>query len=91
MHYDPGAGLGSTSFFQRALLRRSVLELTAERSRCDDCGRTPLTGERLYRYERGQLACELCSPLRAADPLGSQQVRHSEHGQAVRPGNRAAA
>jgi hypothetical protein len=76
---------------ERQLLRRGVGELEADRHRCVDCGRTPLVGERVHRYARGETVCELCSPLRVADPETSQLVRHSEHGHTVRVRARLAA
>lgn len=76
---------------ERQLLRRSVGELAAGRRACADCGRTPLTGERTYRYARGEVVCELCRPQRAAEPTTSQVVHHGEHGQTVRRRPRLAA
>ena len=69
---------------ERALLRKSVGALTTEAARCADCGRAPLIGETLYRYAPETTICELCRPLRRGEPVGSQLVRHSEHGNAVR-------
>lgn len=72
--------------FQRVLLRRGVGALTETRTECVDCGRTPLTGERVHLYEgrRGGLVCELCRTLRREQPAASELVRHCEHGHAVR-------
>ena len=69
---------------ERALLRRSVDALTTDLARCADCGRTPLIGETLYRYGAGVTVCELCRPLRRGEPTGSDRVRNSEYGHAVR-------
>lgn len=69
---------------ERALLRKSVAGLSDGRSDCADCGRTPLVGETLYRYETGATVCELCRPLRRGEPVASERVRHSEYGNAVR-------
>jgi hypothetical protein len=69
--------------FERLLLRAAVDELAADRARCRDCGRTPLVGEEVHRYERG-VVCELCRTLRTDAPESSERVRHSEFGQAVR-------
>jgi len=33
---------------ERILLRRGVGALEADRSRCSDCGRTPLVGEEIH-------------------------------------------
>jgi hypothetical protein len=68
---------------ERALLRRSVDALTIESPRCADCGRTPLIGETVYRYASASV-CELCRPLRRAEPEGHERVRNSECGQTVR-------
>jgi hypothetical protein len=71
---------------ERFLLRRGVGALEADRSRCVDCGRTPLTGEQVHLYDgrRRGLVCELCRPLRREQPAASEIVRHCEHGHAVR-------
>lgn len=72
--------------FQRVLLRRGVGALSDSREQCIDCGRTPLTGERVHLYEgrRGGLVCELCRMLRREAPAATELVRHCEHGHAVR-------
>jgi len=74
------------------LLRRGVGALEADRSRCADCGRTPLTGEEVHLYggRRACVVCELCRPRRREAPLTSEIVRHAEHGQTVRLTARAA-
>jgi hypothetical protein len=72
---------------ERSLLLRSVDALQADRSRCADCGRTPLTGEQVHLYESSRssaVVCELCRQLRREAPLASEIVRHCEHGQTVR-------
>jgi hypothetical protein len=69
--------------FERALLRKSVGALAIDRVRCADCGRTPLIGERLYRYAAAATVCELCRPLRREEPASSERVR-SEFGHTVR-------
>jgi len=69
---------------EKRLLRKGVGALTAGRSACADCGRTPLTGEHVHVYAHGELVCELCRPLRRHDPERSELVRHSEHGHAVK-------
>lgn len=71
---------------ERLLLRRGVGTLEADRNRCSDCGRTPLTGEQVHLYDgrkRG-LVCELCRTLRRDAPVATELVRHCEHGLAVR-------
>lgn len=72
---------------ERELLRKGVGALEAGRHRCDQCGRTPLVGERLHVYERaaGELVvCELCRLLRRDQPHATHQMRHCEHGLTVR-------
>lgn len=69
---------------ERHLLRRSVGALTADRHACADCGRTPLVGERVHLYHRGELVCELCRQLRRGEPVSFETVRHSEFARAVR-------
>jgi hypothetical protein len=69
---------------ERALLRKSVGALASETHRCADCGRTPLIGETAYRYARGETVCELCRPLRRAEPLRAEPVRNTEARLAVR-------
>jgi hypothetical protein len=77
---------------ERFLLRRGVGELEADRDRCADCGRTPLTGEHVHLYDGrgGGLVCELCRTLRREPPVASEIVRHCEHGHTVRLTARAA-
>lgn len=81
---EPGARVSLAFDFERRLLRQSVEQLTAERTRCADCGRTPLIGEDLHLYEGGEIVCELCRQLRREPPVDSSPVRHSELGQMVR-------
>ena len=77
---------------ERLLLRRGVGALEADRDRCIDCGRTPLTGEHVHLYDgrHGGVVCELCRTLRREPPVASEIVRHCEHGHAVRLTARAA-
>jgi hypothetical protein len=77
---------------ERLLLRRGVGALEADRERCADCGRTPLTGEHVHLYDGrgGGLVCELCRTLRRQPPIASEIVRHCEHGHTVRLTARAA-
>jgi ribosomal protein L37AE/L43A len=76
---------------ERELLRKSVGALAADRHPCADCGRTPLTGERVHRYPRGIVVCELCRQLRKTEPDRTELVRHSEHGHTVLRVTRVAA
>jgi hypothetical protein len=65
-------------------LRRGVGAHDDDGRRCADCRRTPLVGERIYLYEGGRLACELCQPLHKRKPVGSELVRGPAYGQVVR-------
>ncbi len=65
------------------LLRKGVGALTRGRDACVDCGRTPLTGERLHHYGASTV-CELCRLLRRAEPDSTERVRHCEHGHTVK-------
>jgi hypothetical protein len=62
----------------------------ASSPRCADCGRTPLVGERVHRYDGGRLRCELCRTLCREDPIDAELVRVVEHGHAVRITRQAA-
>ena len=62
---------------------RAWTRATRRARRCAECGRTPLIGERVHRYERDAV-CELCRPRRRAEPLRTQLVLHLEHGLASR-------
>lgn len=87
---SPGPS-GDAARFERTLLRRGVGALTADRSRCVDCGRTPLVGEQVHLYNRhGEVVCELCRSLRREPPAATEIVRHTERGQTVRLTARAA-
>ena len=66
------------------LFRKGVGELAADRDTCADCGRTPLTGERLHHYDKGVAVCDLCRPRRRAEPARTDVVRHCEHGHTVK-------
>jgi hypothetical protein len=68
------------------LLRRGLGVLEADRHRCADCGRTPLTGEHVHLYggRQQRVVCELCRSRHAEPPITSELVRHCEHGHAVR-------
>ena len=80
---------------ERSLFMRGLGGLTADRTPCSDCGRTPLTGEQVHLYEgrsagASEVVCELCRQLRREPALASELVRHCEHGQTVRLTARAA-
>jgi hypothetical protein len=68
-----------------ALLRRGLDERLAGGSeQCGSCHRTPLIGERIYRYPTGELACELCRRRSRATPDGSHVVHGPEFGHTMR-------
>ena len=69
---------------ERELLRKATVALRESSTRCRDCGRTPLTGDRVHIYTRGHRVCELCRPRRSGAPERSEAVHHSERGQTVR-------
>jgi hypothetical protein len=69
---------------ERRLLTKGVKALAHGRDACADCGRTPLVGEHVHRYDDGSAVCELCRPLRRRAPERTELVRHSEHGQTVK-------
>jgi hypothetical protein len=77
---------------ERFGLHRGVGALEADRLRCSDCGRTPLTGERVHFYDgrTHEIVCELCGRQRREAPVGTELVRHCEHGHTVRLTVRAA-
>lgn len=83
---------GVTEKLELLLLRRGLGALEAGRSRCADCGRTPLTGEEVHVFggRRPRVVCALCRRSRREAPLASEVVRHAEHGQTVRLTPRAA-
>lgn len=83
---------GKPQQLEHRLLRRGVDALQADRTRCVDCGRTPLIGEHVHLYDaaRPEIVCELCRTLRREAPVASETVRHSERGLAVRVRTRAA-
>jgi hypothetical protein len=87
LHGRPAA---ETRDLEVALLRKGVGALEAGRHGCVDCGRTPLVGERVYRFSRHGLVCALCRPQRGGEPDSVELVRHSERGQTVRRLRRAA-
>jgi hypothetical protein len=64
------------------LLRHAVGALQEDRSRCADCGRTPLAGEWIHIYSgrRRRMVCELCRMLRRDEPLESTVLRDGQTG-----------
>ena len=69
---------------ERELLRKGVDDRAAGCTRCADCGRVPLVGERVHRYARGVSVCELCRQARRSRPESSEMVHHDERGLSVR-------
>ncbi len=67
-----------------ALLRKGIDERLAGSERCTCCRRTPLVGERVYVYESGTIACELCRGRQRHAPLRSRTVRGPEFGHTMR-------
>lgn len=67
-----------------ALLRVGIEERTAERQRCARCERTPLVGERVYRYQGGSLVCELCRSFESISPVSSELVHGPAFGHTIR-------
>jgi hypothetical protein len=74
-----------------ALLKRSVDELVAGREHCGRCHRSPLIGERVYIYDSGAIACELCRSFQRATPTASRIIHGPEFGHTMRVTDRRAA
>ncbi len=66
------------------LLRKGLGERREDAAACADCGRTPLTGERLHRDEKGAAVCELCRPKHRVTIARTELVCHPEHGHTVK-------
>ncbi len=66
------------------LLRKGLGERRDDVDTCADCGRTPLTGERMHHDEKGSVVCELCRPAHTVTIARTQLVCHPEHGQTVK-------
>ena len=67
-----------------ALLREGIEQRIAGGERCSRCARTPLIGERVYRYEHHALVCELCRSLEADPPLAAELVHGPAFGHTIR-------
>jgi hypothetical protein len=76
---------------EAALLRRGVDQRLAGSVRCRRCERTPLIGERVYVYGRGEILCELCRVQRQDAPVESRLIHGPEHGLSIRITDRRAA
>jgi hypothetical protein len=67
--------------FESALIRKGVGAMRTARHVCSRCRRTPLTGERLHRFESGRELCDLCLaalPPGQGEPVASERVHASE-------------
>jgi hypothetical protein len=73
------------------LLRKSVDALAGDRDVCSDCRRTPLVGEHVAVFPRGEIVCALCATAHGGQPERVELVLHSELGHAVKPAVRLAA
>ena len=73
-----------TDLLELQLLRKGLGALTRDRHACEDCGRTPLPGERVYLYGEETLVCALCRPVHGGEPERTELVRHTEHERTVR-------
>jgi hypothetical protein len=68
------------------LLRKSVRRTRDDLVRCDDCGRTPLTGELMHAIQQERVLCSLCLarvPEHERAELSSRRVHASERPLAV--------
>jgi hypothetical protein len=65
---------------EQQLLRSGAHSRDAEQIRCDDCGRTPLIGERVARYKAGAVRCELCRSMHREQPVTESLVKHAPDG-----------
>ena len=72
------------------LFRKGLGDLRDDRDACADCGRTPLTGERVHHYAGGSVVCELCRPAHRGEIARSELVCHPEQGHTVKVRLRAA-
>ena len=66
------------------LLRKGLGERRQDRPACTDCGRTPLTGERLHHDARGHAVCDLCRPAHRGPIARSELVCGPEYGHTVK-------
>ena len=81
--FRPLLGLSEPDL-ERQLLQKSVGLLEDGRHECADCGRTPLIGERVHRFARGEIVCDLCRVSHPGEPESSDLMRHFERGHAVK-------
>jgi hypothetical protein len=78
------ATLRATIDLELALLRKGLDERLAGSERCTCCNRTPLVGERVYLFESGTIACELCRVRQRDSPIGTRTVHGPEFGHTMR-------
>jgi hypothetical protein len=79
-----GASLRDMLDLELALLRRGLDERLAGSERCGCCRRTPLVGERVYVYDGGAIACELCKGRQKGAPAETRTVHGPEFGHTMR-------
>jgi hypothetical protein len=79
----PALGINEADL-ERELLRKGLGALEAGRTTCEDCGRTPLVGERIHRFADRGVVCELCRGHHRDAPQRSEVVLGTERGQTVR-------
>jgi hypothetical protein len=59
------------------LIRKGIGEMSAARTSCSACRRTPLPGEALHHFETGRLLCDLClaeRPAHKPGPVSSERI-----------------
>jgi hypothetical protein len=57
------------------LLRRGLGAMTSSRDLCRGCGRTPLSGERMYVLASGRRVCALCRAALPEDVRDDAEAR----------------
>jgi hypothetical protein len=70
------------------MLMRSSIRALGSGDQCQDCGRTPLAGERVHELGSGLQLCELCFgalPDESRQAVRSERVHASERRLAVVP------
>jgi hypothetical protein len=78
------ATLRDTLDLELALLRKGLDERLAGSERCTCCNRSPLVGERVYVFQSGTIACELCRVRQRDSPIGTRTVHGPEFGHTMR-------
>ncbi|HZO78383.1 MAG TPA: hypothetical protein VFB39_10090 [Solirubrobacteraceae bacterium] len=69
---------------QAAMLRRSIATHTRTGDPCDRCGRTVLTGERVFVCAGPRVICELCIGFESEAPQETRLVHGAELGSSIR-------